>query len=160
MRRSIKDKILLALRVDRAVRLVWQASPGWYLANFTLQIIQGILPLAALYLMKLIVDAVIFSINAPDKSQAFKHIVLLLFIAGSVALLNALCQHLATIASETMSLTVTDHVFDILHAKSVEVDLEYYENLNADKFDAVLEKLKNAATSNQEQSGANSSPRD
>ena len=128
MRRSIKDKILLALRVDRAVRLVWQASPGWYLANFTLQIIQGILPLAALYLMKLIVDAVIFSINAPDKSQAFKHIVLLLFIAGSVALLNALCQHLATIASETMSLTVTDHVFDILHAKSVEVDLEYYEN--------------------------------
>jgi ATP-binding cassette subfamily B protein len=128
MQKPIKEKILQALRVDRAVRLVWQATPGWTLANLLLQIIQGILPLAALYLMKLIVDAVMFSINAPDKPQAFKQIVLLIVIAGAVALLNALCQHLANLASEAMSLTVTDHVFDILHAKSVEVDLEYYEN--------------------------------
>jgi ATP-binding cassette subfamily B protein len=31
-------------------------------------------------------------------------------------------------ANQAMSLAVTDHVFDIMHAKSVEVDLEYYEN--------------------------------
>jgi ATP-binding cassette subfamily B protein len=128
MQKPIKEKILQALRVDRAVRLVWQASPGWTLINSALQIIQGILPLAALYLMKLIVDAVTFSISAPDKSQAFKQIILLIIIAGGVALLNALCQLLADIASEAMSLTVTDHVFDILHATSVKVDLEYYEN--------------------------------
>jgi ATP-binding cassette subfamily B protein len=78
--------------------------------------------------MKLIVDAVTFSISAPDKSQAFKQIILLIIIAGGVALLNALFQLLADIASEAMSLTVTDHVFDILHATSVKVDLEYYEN--------------------------------
>ncbi len=128
MQKPLKDKIVQALRVDRAVRLVWQATPGWTLANLVLQIIQGILPLAALYLMKLIVDAVTFSINAPDKTEAFKQIALLIIIAGGVALLNAFCQLLANIASEAMSLTVTDHVFDILHAKSVEVDLEYYEN--------------------------------
>ena len=128
MQKPIKEKIMHALRVDRAVRLVWQATPGWTLANSLLQIIQGILPLAALYLMKLIVDAVTFSINAPDKTQAFKQVILLIIIAGTVALLNALCQLLANIAGEAMALTVTDHVFDILHAKSVEVDLEYYEN--------------------------------
>lgn len=128
MQKPIKEKILQALRVDRAVRLVWQATPGWTLANLVLQIIQGILPLAALYLMKLIVDAVTFSINAPDKPQAFKQILLLIAIAGTIALLNALCRLLANIISEAMALTVTDHVFDILHAKSVEVDLEYYEN--------------------------------
>jgi ATP-binding cassette subfamily B protein len=128
MQKPIKEKIQQALRVDRAVRLVWQASPGWTLANFVLQVAQGILPLAALYLMKLIVDAVTFSINAPDKAQAFKQIVLLIVIAGGVALLNALSQLLSNLINEAMSLTVTDHVFDILHAKSVEVDLEYYEN--------------------------------
>jgi ATP-binding cassette subfamily B protein len=78
--------------------------------------------------MKLIVDAVTFSINAPDKAQAFKQIMLLIVIAGGVALLNALSQLLSNLINEAMSLTVTDHVFDILHAKSVEVDLEYYEN--------------------------------
>ena len=128
MQKPLTEKIVQALRVDRAVRLVWQASPGWYLANFTLQIIQGLLPLAALYLMKLIVDAVILSISAPDKAEAFRHIVLLILAAGVVALLNGLCQLLAAIAGEAMSQTVTDHVFDLLHAKSVEVDLEYYEN--------------------------------
>ncbi len=128
MQKTIKEKIVQALRVDRAFRLVWQATPGWTMANFALQVIQGILPLATLYLMKLIVDAVTLSINAPDKTQAFKQIVLLIIIAGGLALLGALCQLLANIASEAMSLTVTDHVFDILHAKSVEVDLEYYEN--------------------------------
>jgi ATP-binding cassette subfamily B protein len=128
MPKSIKYKILQVLRVDRAIRLVWQASPGWTLANLVLQIIQGILPLAALYLMKLIVNAVILSINAPDKAQAFKQVVLLILIAGGVALLNGLSQLLSNLLNEAMSLTVTDHVFDILHAKSVEVDLEYYEN--------------------------------
>ena len=128
MQKPIKEKIVQALRIDRAVRLVWQAAPGWTLANFALQIIQGILPLAALYLMKLIVDAVTLAINAPDKTQAFKQIVLLIIIAGGVALLNALCQLLAGVINEAMTLTVTDHVHDILHAKSVEVDLEYYEN--------------------------------
>jgi len=128
MQKTVKEKILQALRVDRAVRLVWQATPGWTMANLLLQIIQGILPLATLYLMKLIVDTVTFSINAPDKQQAFKQIVLFIIIAGAVALLNAFCRHLANLASEAMSLTVTDHVFDIMHAKSVEVDLEYYEN--------------------------------
>jgi ATP-binding cassette subfamily B protein len=128
MQKPIREKILQALRIDRAVHLVWQASPGWTLASLILQVIQGILPLAALYLMKLIVDAVTYSINAPDKAQAFKQIILLIIIAGGVALLTALCQLLANIINEAMSLTVTDHVFDIMHAKSVEVDLEYYEN--------------------------------
>ena len=128
MQNPIQEKIQHALRIDRAIRLVWQASPGWTLTGFAFQIIQGILPLAALYLMKLIVDAVTYSINSPDKSRAFKEIVLLILIAAAIALLTALCRMLANQASEAMSLTVTDHVFDILHAKSVEADLEYYEN--------------------------------
>jgi ATP-binding cassette subfamily B protein len=106
MQKPIREKILQALRIDRAVHLVWQASPGWTLASLILQVIQGILPLAALYLMKLIVDAVTYSINAPDKAQAFKQIILLIIIAGGVALLTALCQLLANIINEAMSLTV------------------------------------------------------
>ena len=67
MQKPIKEKIQQALRVDRAIQLVWQAAPGWTMINLVLQIIQGILPLAALYLMKLIVDGVTLSISAIDK---------------------------------------------------------------------------------------------
>ncbi len=128
MQKPIKEKIQQAVRIDRAIQLVWQAAPGWTLANLFLQIIQGILPLATLYLMKLIVDGVAFSITAADKTEAFNQIILFIAIAAGIALLNALCQLLANMANQAMSLAVTDHVFDLMHAKSVEVDLEYYEN--------------------------------
>jgi ATP-binding cassette subfamily B protein len=128
MQKPIKEKIQQALRIDRGIHLVWQAAPGWTAINLILQTIQGILPLAALYLMKLIIDSVTLSINAADKTEAFNQILLFIAVAAGVALLVALCQLLSNMANQAMSLAVTDHVFDLMHAKSVEVDLEYYEN--------------------------------
>ena len=43
--RSIRDKIRNALRVGRALKIVWDASPWLALANSFLVIIQGLLPL-------------------------------------------------------------------------------------------------------------------
>ena len=39
-----------------------------------------------------------------------------------------ICRSIGRLASETQALAVTDHMHDLLHAKSIEVDLEYYEN--------------------------------
>ncbi len=128
MQKPIKEKIQEAIRIDRGVQLVWRAAPGWAMANLVLQVVLGILPLAALYLMKLIVDGVTLSITAVDKTDAVNQVIIFIAIAAAIALITALCQLLANIASQAMSLTVTDHVFDLMHAKSVEVDLEYYEN--------------------------------
>ena len=37
-------------------------------------------------------------------------------------------RSLGTLTSEAMGQVVTDHVSDIIHSKSLAVDLEYYEN--------------------------------
>jgi ATP-binding cassette subfamily B protein len=110
------------------LRFVWQAGPGWTIASLALVVIQGALPLLTLYLMKLIVDAVTFSLGAPDKVAAFRHVALLISFAAGAAILNALCQLIVSLVRETQTLAVTDHMYDILHAKSIEVDLEYYES--------------------------------
>ena len=47
-----------AFRLGRALRLVWRTAPRWTLVNTALVVVQGGLPLAALYVMKRIVDAV------------------------------------------------------------------------------------------------------
>jgi ATP-binding cassette subfamily B protein len=125
---SLRQKVKHALRLDRAVRFVWQAAPGWTVASMTLVVIQGALPLLALYLIKLIVDAVTFSLGAPDKIAAFRHVALLISFAAGVAILNSLFQQIAGLIKESQTLKVTDHMYDILHSKSMEVDLEYYEN--------------------------------
>ena len=125
---SIGQKVRGALRFDRAVRFVMQAGRGWTIASVALVFVQGAIPLLALYLMKLIVDAVTFSLTAPDKVAAFRHVALLIGIAAAVALFNVLCQLIASYVQEAQALAVTDHMYDILHAKSIAVDLEYYEN--------------------------------
>ncbi|OPX35183.1 MAG: ABC transporter ATP-binding protein [Desulfobacteraceae bacterium 4484_190.1] len=125
---SLRQKARQTLRLDRAVRFVWEAGPGWTMVSLAFVMIRGVLPLLALYLMKLIVDAVTFSLGAPDKTVAFKQVALLIGFAAGVALLSSLCQLIASLVKEAQTLAVTDHMYDILHAKSIEVDLEYYEN--------------------------------
>jgi len=61
------QKIKRSLRLDRALRLVWQAGPGWTISSLAIVFLQGLLPLLTLYLMKLIVDGVIFAMGAADK---------------------------------------------------------------------------------------------
>jgi ATP-binding cassette subfamily B protein len=122
------QKLRHTLRLDRAVRFVWQAGPGWTIANLALVIIQGAMPLLTLYLMKLIVDAVTFALATPDRIAAFRQVAFFIGLAAAVVVFNALLQLIAGLVREAQSLTVTDHMYDILHAKSIEVDLEYYEN--------------------------------
>jgi ATP-binding cassette subfamily B protein len=125
---NLKEKIKHSLHLERALRLVWQSAPGWTAANFGLILIQGLLPLISLYLMKLIVDAVTAGLAAPDKTAALKHVLWLILLAGTVALFAACCRSLAEIVKEAQTQVITDHVADVIHGKSVAVDLAYYED--------------------------------
>ncbi|MBW1981972.1 MAG: ABC transporter ATP-binding protein [Deltaproteobacteria bacterium] len=127
MTTTLIQKARETLRLDRAVRFVWQAGPGWTIGSLVLVVIQGTLPLAALYLMKLIVDAVTYAVGSADKAAALSQVLLLIALAAGVALLQVFCRALAGLVQEAQTLAVTDHMYGVLHAKSIEVDLEYYE---------------------------------
>jgi ATP-binding cassette subfamily B protein len=126
--RSARLKTEYALRLRRALRLVWQSAPGWTIASLALLVVQGVLPLVSLYLMKLVVDAVTASMEAADERIAFGQVALLIGLTGGVTLVSVLCRSIAGLVSEAQGQAVTDHMHDVLHAKSTEVDLEYYEN--------------------------------
>jgi ATP-binding cassette subfamily B protein len=126
----LRKAIYQSLRLDRALRLVWKSAPGWTFVNLVLVILQGLLPLAALYLMKRIVDAVTIGVSAADKPAAFQDLAIWIILALLVAVLTALSRSLAELASEAQSQLVTDHVSDLIHAQSITIDLEYYENSN------------------------------
>lgn len=124
----MKRRFSIPAKILRAAGLVWRNSRGWTVANAALIVLQGILPLVSLYLLKLIVDGVTAAIASPDKEAAFGRVALMIGLAGAAALLNALCQSLSGIVEEAQGQVITDRIQEILHAKSVEVDLEYYEN--------------------------------
>jgi len=119
-----------SLHLGPALRLVWESAPGWTMTSTLLVVVQGMLPLASLYLMKLMVDAVAAGLTTPgpDKGIAFEQVAIYIALMGAVALATAGIASVAKLASEGQSLAVTDHISAILHKKSVAVDLAYYES--------------------------------
>jgi len=125
---SLIFKIQKALRLGRALQLVWQSGSGWMVARIALLVLQSGLPLVSLYLMKVIVDAVAIGIAATDKGAAFKQVGVLIGLTGAVNLANAVCGSIAELVNTAQAQIVTNYMYGILHAKAIEVDLEYYEN--------------------------------
>jgi len=108
--------------------LVWRSSPRWTLVNLFLVLIQGLLPLVALYLMKRLVDVVTAGVSAADKSAAVQQVIYWILLAAVVAVVTAFSRSISELASEAQSYLVTDHVSDLIHAQSIQIDLEYYES--------------------------------
>ena len=112
----------------RAALLVWKSAPGWAIASVALVIPQGVLPLASLYILKLIVDCVANGYSSANKEAVIGQVMMLVGLAILVELLSILIQSASSITSEYQSTLVSDHIQDIIHAKSVAIDLEYYES--------------------------------
>ncbi|MEL6441768.1 MAG: ABC transporter ATP-binding protein [Cyanobacteria bacterium J06621_8] len=125
---SIKERIKVAMRFLPALRLVWQSSPGWTIARLILVVFQGLLPLVMIYLAKLIIDTVTINLRSSNPEQVFTQVLPLIILAGFAAIFNSLCQSLNELVNTAHSQKVTDYMQSIIHAKSVEADLEYYEN--------------------------------
>lgn len=114
--------------VRRALSLVWQSSPRLAVASVVVRILQGLLPLLMLYLTKLLIDAVTEGLNTPTDDSALTRIISMLAGLAGVAGISAMLSVAAGLISKIQAQVVTDHMYALLQAKSVEVDLEYYEN--------------------------------
>jgi ATP-binding cassette, subfamily B, bacterial len=112
----------------RALSFVWESSHKWTVANISLVALQGLLPLATLLLIKLLVDTIAYEISQSESSISMNSLFYLILAMGGVAFFNNACGTLSTLAIRIQDQIVTDHMHDILHAKSIEVDLDYYEN--------------------------------
>jgi ATP-binding cassette subfamily B protein len=121
-------KTIHQLNLGRTLHLVWKSGPSWTIANVALQIVQGLLPLLSLYLMKLLIDAVTASLTTADKAVALRQVTFLIGLSGVVALVGVLCRSLTILINQAQVQVLTDYIYELIHAKSIEVDLEYYEN--------------------------------
>lgn len=117
---------LLTLR--RALSFVWESSPSLAVGSLVVRLFQGLLPLGVLYLTKLLIDAVSEGIKNPSGEASLVRITTLLAGLAGAAVVSAMLTGVASLISRIHAQVVTDHMHALLQAKSVEVDLEYYEN--------------------------------
>ncbi len=117
-----------ALSLRRSIQLVWESGKGWVLANMGLLIVQGATPLAMLYLLKLLVDSFTVGMTGETSGVEIGDVLPIIAMMGGIVFAMAAVRPLIVLAQEALTQVVTDHVFDLLHGKSIEVDLEYYED--------------------------------
>jgi ATP-binding cassette subfamily B protein len=82
----------------RALRLVWQAHPGYSVALVVVNVVRGLLPLAQLWLTRLVVDAVVLGLRQRSVATVTP---LALHLAPSLALLILLWSLIA-LASQAL----------------------------------------------------------
>ncbi len=114
--------------MDRAFRFVWRASAGLTVINAVLVVVIGILPLASLYLIKLIIDTISDALQSGASETSATRLIWLVAAAAAVALLQASLSRLAAYFAEAQTIKVTDYVYQVMHEKSMRLDLAYYEN--------------------------------
>jgi ATP-binding cassette, subfamily B, bacterial len=110
-----------------AFLLIWQAAPGWAIARLIILLLQGILPLASLYLTKLIVDVLAASVNNSNKTAVFKELLFLLALVAVVTIVTSICHSLGEMVDAAQSQRVVDYVESTLYRQAMVIDIEFYE---------------------------------
>ncbi len=113
--------------LGRVVRLVWQTSPRHMIASALLILIQGLWPLLLLYLFKRFVDAVTLAVGRPESAAAES----VFWLIGALVLANGLqllFGGLTALVRERQSMEMTDLITSQIHAKTVSMDLAFFEN--------------------------------
>ena len=128
---SLKTKLKNAVRIDRALTFVWQASKGTTILLGVLVSILGVLPIASLYLVKMIIDQVAALALSPPLNfmdPAFLFVAKLITAACSIGLLAALLVFAADYIKKSQAQTVADYMYATLHEQSCRVDLAFFES--------------------------------
>jgi ATP-binding cassette subfamily B protein len=111
----------------RTLSLVWDASGGLTAAWLAVLAVQGLVPVATVWLTKPLVDGVTAAVGAGATWEGVRPI---LGIAGAMAALVVLAEFLRLAVqwiSQLQSELVQDHVSDLIHAKATTVDMAFYE---------------------------------
>jgi ATP-binding cassette subfamily B protein len=126
---QLQEKISKLSYAKIALHIVWQSSKKYTVINLILNLFQGINPLISLYLLKKIIDDLTITLESNQQNNLdFNSILGLIILIGLVSLMDNFCSVIATLIREAQSQIITDYVQNMLHQKSIEVDLEYYEN--------------------------------
>lgn len=125
MRRDIGERLSY---VARTIRLVWAAAGYWHLAWLGLLVVHGVLPVASVYLTRSLVDALVMSIRAGASWEVARPTLVLVTAMVGVLVLVELLKGLIDWVNTSQSELVQDHITRLIHDKTMELDLAYYDS--------------------------------
>jgi ATP-binding cassette subfamily B protein len=109
-----------------SLRLVWASAPGWTFVNIVISVGRSILPLALVFLIKLLIDA-ITKASASGTGQ-INDILPLIIAVVSVFFLDEVSLEFSGFIRKKQALKLESFMYGLLHRKSVSLDLINFEH--------------------------------
>jgi ATP-binding cassette subfamily B protein len=113
--------------IPRALTLVWQAGGTWTTAWLVLLLIQGVLPVAMVFLTKILVDSLVAAVDAGGSWQTIRQPLLLALLMAGLLLLTELLRAATRWVRTAQSELVSDHLNAMVHQRTVNADLAFWE---------------------------------
>lgn len=129
--------------VPRALKLVWDAAPGWTTASLSILIIQGLLPVATVYLTRDVVNALVTVVQSNGDPAVWMPAVTTIVLMGLVILTNGILGSINNYIHTAQGEQVRDSMYSMIHAKTLSLDIqffespEYYDQLQRASVDAI-----------------------
>lgn len=114
--------------VPRTLALVWAAARSWTIASVVLLVIQGLLPVWAVYTTRWVVNSVVAMVKSGGGLAHARPLVLPLVLMAGILILTEVLNGLATWIRAAQSDLVQDHIAGLIHKQSTAVDLAFYES--------------------------------
>lgn len=107
---------------------MWHSSPRWTVVGLGLLLFQGLLPLGQLYLMKQLIDTLTLGVKSEFSASILQTALVWIGGVGVLMLASDACNALTKLTQTIQTEAISDRVHSLLHRKSIEVDLQFYEN--------------------------------
>lgn len=115
----------LSASTIHALSLVWESSRAWTILSLVIVLLQGSTPVLLFFFLGRIIDTVTAVVQ---DSASLETLLPYIALFGLVNLFDAVLNSVYTVVREAQVLTLGDHVTNMIHAKSIALDLEFYEN--------------------------------
>lgn len=122
----------------RALGLIWQATPGWTGGWTALLVVQGLLPVAIVHLTRRLVDSLVAVMGAGSGGEAsagegfawesVRPVMLQVGLMAALLILKEVLRSVASLIRTAQSERIKDFMNGLIHQKSVEVDLAFYDS--------------------------------
>ena len=126
--RMLRKALAQLPHLAHALTLIWTAARGWTTAWVLVLMVQGLLPIATIYLTRTVVNSLLAAIRAQGAVQTLPPLLWSGVLMGGVLLLGELLRGVAGWLRAAQGELVRDHISDLIHQKSASVDLAFYDS--------------------------------
>ena len=124
---TIKERFSALKNLPAFLKLIWETSPGMTLANILLRIVRAAIPLAMLYVGKLIIDEVVLQARTPGSAE-MERLFLLVGLEFLLALFSDLLSRATALLDSLLGDLFSNRSSIKLMEHAASLDLDQFED--------------------------------